>query len=171
LNETCRFYDDLRPILGDHPNVTPWITNEDDDFDKDDDSLGEESEHSSQEPDEFPLNYDDDNISIQINDKDVDRSTSIGASNNNNFVDLTQGSKTRVSELSDSSDNILPSGLNTTNETSTSTSTAIKSKHKQHNTKMQKRNRSLHKVKQRVHNKAYCNRVRNKFIQTKKVQK
>jgi hypothetical protein len=58
LKETCRFYDDLHPILGDRPNVTPWITNEDSDFDKDEErSCSNESEASENE-EEDDMNID-----------------------------------------------------------------------------------------------------------------
>jgi hypothetical protein len=53
LKETCRFYDDLKPVLGDRPNVTPWVTNED--MDEDNDSINEDDESIEYDSEEIEV--------------------------------------------------------------------------------------------------------------------
>jgi hypothetical protein len=60
LKETCRFYDDLKPILGDRPNVTAWATNEDEEEDDEVECLDDESDIEVCSEDELDSSNDED---------------------------------------------------------------------------------------------------------------
>jgi hypothetical protein len=125
LNETCRFYDDLHPILGDRPNVTPWITNEDPDFDKvDDNSCSNESEDSDSSDVDECLNTSNQNqVSIDMDVVTNTSTSSICNSMVHEVIDLSSSDdrkkKSKVSELSDSSDdNVVATKKKNNNRTS-----------------------------------------------------
>jgi hypothetical protein len=110
LKETCRFYDDLHPILGDRPNVTPWCTNEDSDFDKDEErSCSNESEASENEEEINAIDINNCEVSIDMNiDTNTSDRTTCRSDNVNEVIDLSssddKANKSKLSDLSDGGD-------------------------------------------------------------------
>jgi hypothetical protein len=135
LKETCRFYDDLHPILGERPNVTPWVTNEDiDDEEEEVNNAVDESDESDNDMEEFPRSKPSDEIVINLSNTNetnvssektrVIESTSSAARSQNDVVDLcASNSKSTKSTVTDlSSDDHSECVLNTTGESRSSKS-------------------------------------------------